>query len=68
MSGWVGLGALALIFVAGPVAELAFDAARLVDSDWLTGLGLVMSVLGPGGSALVAVVDGREPAHRRRSQ
>ena len=46
MSGWVGLGALALIFVAGPVAELAFDATRLVDSDWLAGLGLALSVLG----------------------
>jgi protein-S-isoprenylcysteine O-methyltransferase Ste14 len=46
MSGWLGLGALALIFVAGPVAELAFDAARLVDSGWLTGLGLALSVLG----------------------
>lgn len=46
MSGWVGLGALALIFVAGPVAELAFDATRLVDSDWVAGLGLALSVLG----------------------
>ena len=46
MSGWVGLGALALIFVAGPVAELAFDATRLVDGDWLAGLGLALSVLG----------------------
>lgn len=46
MSGWVGIGALALIFVAGPVAELAFDVSRLVDSDWLAGLGLAVSVLG----------------------
>jgi protein-S-isoprenylcysteine O-methyltransferase Ste14 len=46
MSGSVGLGALALIFVAGPVAELAFDATRLVDSDLLAGLGLALSVLG----------------------
>ena len=46
MSGWVALGALALIFVAGPVAALAFDATRLVDSDWLAGLGLALSVLG----------------------
>jgi protein-S-isoprenylcysteine O-methyltransferase Ste14 len=46
MSGWVGLGALALAFVAGPVAELAFDATRLVDSDWLAALGLALSLLG----------------------
>ena len=46
MSGWVGLGALALAFVAGPVAELAFDTTRLVDSDWLAGLGLALSALG----------------------
>lgn len=46
MSGWVALGALALIFVAGPVAELAFDATRLVDSGWVAGLGLALSVLG----------------------
>jgi protein-S-isoprenylcysteine O-methyltransferase Ste14 len=42
----VGLGALVLVFVAGPVAELAFDAPRLVDSDWLAASGLALSVLG----------------------
>ena len=46
MTGWIGLAALALLFVAGPVAELAFDAPRLVDSDWLAGLGLAVSALG----------------------
>jgi protein-S-isoprenylcysteine O-methyltransferase Ste14 len=46
MSGLVGLGALVLVFVAGPVAELAFDAPRLVDSDWLAASGLALSVLG----------------------
>ena len=46
ISGWVGLGALALAFVAGPVAELAFEAAPLVDSGWLDGLGLALSLLG----------------------
>jgi protein-S-isoprenylcysteine O-methyltransferase Ste14 len=46
MSGWIGLGALALLFVAGPVAELAFDASRLVDSDWLAVPGLALSVAG----------------------
>ena len=38
--------ALALAFVAGPVAELAFEAAPLVDSGWLDGLGLALSLLG----------------------
>jgi protein-S-isoprenylcysteine O-methyltransferase Ste14 len=46
MSGWVGLGGLALVFVAGPVAELAFDATRLIDGDWLAALGLALSLLG----------------------
>jgi protein-S-isoprenylcysteine O-methyltransferase Ste14 len=46
MSGWVGLGGLALAFVAGPVAELAFDAARLLDGDWLAAPGLALSLLG----------------------
>jgi protein-S-isoprenylcysteine O-methyltransferase Ste14 len=46
MSGWMGLGALVLVFVAGPVAELAFDARRLLDSDWLAGPGLALSLAG----------------------
>ena len=46
MSGWIGLGALALLFVAGPVAEVSFGATRLVDSDWLAGVGLALSVAG----------------------
>ena len=46
MSGWIGLGALALLFVAGPVAELAFDASRLVDTNWLAVPGLALSVAG----------------------
>jgi protein-S-isoprenylcysteine O-methyltransferase Ste14 len=46
MSGWMGLGALTLAFVAGPVAELAFGATRLVDSDWLAAAGLALSLLG----------------------
>jgi len=46
MSGWIALGALTLLFIAGPVAELAFGAPRLVDSDWLSALGLVLSVVG----------------------
>jgi protein-S-isoprenylcysteine O-methyltransferase Ste14 len=46
MSGWIGLGALTLLFVAGPVAELGFGAARLADSDWLAALGLGVSVVG----------------------
>lgn len=46
MSGWVGLGGLGLLFIAGPVAEIAFGAPRLVDSDWLAGLGLASSVAG----------------------
>jgi protein-S-isoprenylcysteine O-methyltransferase Ste14 len=45
-SGWVGLGALGLVFVAGPVAELAFGATRLLDSDWLAVPGLALSLLG----------------------
>jgi protein-S-isoprenylcysteine O-methyltransferase Ste14 len=48
MSGWMGLGALALLFVAGPVAELVFDASRLVDTDWLAAPGLALSVAGLG--------------------
>jgi protein-S-isoprenylcysteine O-methyltransferase Ste14 len=46
MSGWVGLLGLGLLFVAGPVAEVAFGASRLVDSDWLAGVGLALSVAG----------------------
>jgi protein-S-isoprenylcysteine O-methyltransferase Ste14 len=46
MSGWVGLCGLGLLFVAGPVAEIAFGASRLVDADWLTGLGLALSTAG----------------------
>jgi protein-S-isoprenylcysteine O-methyltransferase Ste14 len=45
-NGWLGLAGLGVAFAAGPVAELAFDPERLVDSDWLAGLGLVVSVLG----------------------
>jgi protein-S-isoprenylcysteine O-methyltransferase Ste14 len=46
MSGWMGLAALALAFVAGPVGELAFDAPRVVDGEWFTGPGLALSVAG----------------------
>jgi protein-S-isoprenylcysteine O-methyltransferase Ste14 len=46
MSGWIALGGLTLLFIAGPVAELAFGAPRLVDSDWLSALGLALSVVG----------------------
>jgi protein-S-isoprenylcysteine O-methyltransferase Ste14 len=46
MSGWLAILLIALVFVAGPVAEVAFDAPRLVDSDWLSGAGLALSVLG----------------------
>jgi protein-S-isoprenylcysteine O-methyltransferase Ste14 len=48
MGGWTAVGALALVFVAGPVAELAFGATRLVHSDWFAGLGLALSVAGLG--------------------
>ena len=48
MSGWMGLGALALLFVAGPAAELVFDASRLVDTNWLAAPGLALSVAGLG--------------------
>jgi protein-S-isoprenylcysteine O-methyltransferase Ste14 len=46
MSGWVAIFLIALVFVAGPVADVAFDAPLLVDSDWLAGSGLAVSVLG----------------------
>jgi protein-S-isoprenylcysteine O-methyltransferase Ste14 len=46
MSGWLGLGALALLFVAGPVAELVLGAQRLAHGDSLAGLGLALSVAG----------------------
>jgi protein-S-isoprenylcysteine O-methyltransferase Ste14 len=46
MSGWIALGSLALLFVAGPVAELSFGATRLVDSDLFAGLGLALSMAG----------------------
>jgi protein-S-isoprenylcysteine O-methyltransferase Ste14 len=46
MSGWMALGALALLFVAGPVAELSFGATRLVDSGWFAGPGLALSMAG----------------------
>jgi protein-S-isoprenylcysteine O-methyltransferase Ste14 len=46
MSGWVGLAGLGLLFVAGPIAELAFGARSVVDADWLAGLGLASSVAG----------------------
>jgi protein-S-isoprenylcysteine O-methyltransferase Ste14 len=46
MSGWMALVALSLLFVAGPVAELSFGATRLVDSDWLAGAGLAVSIAG----------------------
>jgi protein-S-isoprenylcysteine O-methyltransferase Ste14 len=49
ISGWMGLVALALAFVAGPVAELALGDTLLVDSDWLDGLGLAVSLLGLAG-------------------
>jgi protein-S-isoprenylcysteine O-methyltransferase Ste14 len=42
----MALGALALVFVAGPVAELSFGATRLVDSDWFAGPGLALSLIG----------------------
>lgn len=42
----MGLSALAVVFVAGPLAELSFGATRLVDSDWLAGLGLALSLAG----------------------
>jgi protein-S-isoprenylcysteine O-methyltransferase Ste14 len=46
MSGWMALVALSLLFVAGPLAELSFGATRLVDSDWLAGAGLAVSIAG----------------------
>jgi protein-S-isoprenylcysteine O-methyltransferase Ste14 len=46
MSGSVALGAVAAAFVAGPVAELAFDARRMLRSDRLSGFGLAVSGLG----------------------
>jgi len=46
MSGWIALCALALLFVAGPVAELSFGATRHLDSDWFAGSGLALSVAG----------------------
>ena len=46
MSGWLAIGLIALTFVAGPVAELSFEAQRLVDREWLAGGGLALSVLG----------------------
>jgi protein-S-isoprenylcysteine O-methyltransferase Ste14 len=46
MNGGMALGALALAFVAGPIAALAFGAKRLVHSDWSAGLGLALSVVG----------------------
>jgi len=56
MSGWVGLGALALVFVAGPVAELSFGATRLVDSDYSAMLVYVAGValLVPNPASLAA--------------
>ena len=46
MSGRIALAALALVFVAGPVADLAFDAPRVLHGDWLAGLGLALSLAG----------------------
>jgi protein-S-isoprenylcysteine O-methyltransferase Ste14 len=46
MSGWIALAGLSVLFIAGPVAELAFGAPRLADSDWLSGVGLALSVVG----------------------
>jgi protein-S-isoprenylcysteine O-methyltransferase Ste14 len=46
MSGWMAVGALSLLFVAGPVVELSFGATRLVDSDWFAGPGLALSMAG----------------------
>jgi protein-S-isoprenylcysteine O-methyltransferase Ste14 len=46
MSGWIALGALALVFVAGPVADLAFDVPRILHGDGLKALGLAVSVAG----------------------
>jgi protein-S-isoprenylcysteine O-methyltransferase Ste14 len=46
MSGWFAIELVGTAFVAAPLAEVAFDAPRLVDTDWLAGLGLALSVLG----------------------
>jgi protein-S-isoprenylcysteine O-methyltransferase Ste14 len=46
MSGSLAIGLLGAAFVAGPVGEVAFDAPRLGESDWLAGAGLALSVLG----------------------
>ncbi len=46
MSGWVALGALALVFVAGPVVDLAFDLPRILHGEWAKALGLTLSIAG----------------------
>ena len=46
MSGWFAIELVGTAFVAAPLAGGAFNAPRLVDTDWLAGLGLALSVLG----------------------
>jgi protein-S-isoprenylcysteine O-methyltransferase Ste14 len=46
VGGWVAVGALGLVFIAGPIAEVTFGAKRLISSDWLAGGGLALSVIG----------------------
>lgn len=46
VNGWVALATLALVFIAGPVAELVFGMKLFLNSGWLAGAGLVLSVIG----------------------
>jgi protein-S-isoprenylcysteine O-methyltransferase Ste14 len=46
VNGWVALATLALVFIAGPIAELVFGMELLLHSGWLIGAGLVLSVIG----------------------
>jgi protein-S-isoprenylcysteine O-methyltransferase Ste14 len=46
MSGWIALSAIALVFVAGPVADLAFDVPRILHGGLPKALGLALSIAG----------------------
>lgn len=46
VNGWVALATLALVLIAGPIAELDFGMKLLLHSGWLTGAGLILSVIG----------------------
>lgn len=46
VSGFLALGALSLVFIAGPLADVVLDERGLIHSGWFGGFGLGLSAVG----------------------